>query len=278
MRVAARAGGALTHFKAAAPGEAYAAAPLLQGFSEGYQTMDTIAALNFGLVISTTLGAFGLTEKKDKMRHTILAGVFAGSILAVIYGMLCYMGMCSSGVYAIQENGAWTLRCIVYQVFGAPGAVLLAAIFTLACLTTCVGLINSISQYFSTLFKKISYTRWVWIITCFAFLVCNQGLNVILSISVPVLNAIYPVAIVLILLGLSHPLWEGKPLVYPLAVAGTGCVSVVYALDQLGLRMGAVGRVFRALPFYAEGFGWAGVFAVMLALALAVSALRKKEA
>ena len=262
----------------AAPGEAYAAAPLLQGFSEGYQTMDTIAALNFGLVISTTLGAFGLTEKKDKMHHTILAGVFAGSILAVIYGMLCYMGMCSSGVYAIQENGAWTLRCIVYQVFGAPGAVLLAAIFTLACLTTCVGLINSISQYFSTLFKKISYTRWVWIITCFAFLVCNQGLNVILSISVPVLNAIYPVAIVLILLGLSHPLWEGKPLVYPLAVAGTGCVSVVYALDNLGLRMGAVGRVFRALPFYAEGFGWAGVFAVMLALALAASALRKKAA
>ena len=127
MRVAARAGGALTHFKAAEAGEAYAAAPLLQGFSEGYQTMDTIAALNFGLVISTTLGAFGLTEKKDKMRHTILAGVFAGSILAVIYGMLCYMGMCSSGVYAIQENGAWTLRCIVYQVFGAPGAVLLAA-------------------------------------------------------------------------------------------------------------------------------------------------------
>lgn len=296
MRVAARAGGALTpsllilllvlfvsflfrgEVHVAAPGEAYAAAPLLQGFSEGYQTMDTIAALNFGLVISTTLGAFGLTEKKDKMRHTILAGVFAGSILAMIYGMLCYMGMCSSGVYAIQENGAWTLRCIVYQVFGAPGAVLLAAIFTLACLTTCVGLINSISQYFSTLFKKISYTRWVWIITCFAFLVCNQGLNVILSISVPVLNAIYPVAIVLILLGLSHPLWEGKPLVYPLAVAGTGCVSVVYALDNLGLRMGAVGRVFRALPFYAEGFGWAGVFAVMLALALAASALRKKAA
>ena len=118
----------------------------------------------------------------------------------------------------------------------------------------------------------------MWIITCFAFLVCNQGLNVILSISVPILNAIYPVAIVLILLGLSHPLWAGKPLVYPLAVAGTGCVSVVYALDQLGLSLGAVGRVFRVLPFYAEGFGWAGVFAVMLALALAVSALRKKAA
>lgn len=129
----------------------YQEAALLKGFTEGYNTMDTIAALNFGLVISTTLGTFGLTEKKDKMRYTILAGVLAGTILAVVYAMLSYMGMCSSGVYPVQENGAWTLRCIVYQVFGGTGAVLLAAIFTLACLTTCVGLINSISQYFSTL-------------------------------------------------------------------------------------------------------------------------------
>ena len=134
----------------------YQEAALLKGFTEGYNTMDTIAALNFGLVISATLGTFGLTEKKDKMRYTILAGVLAGTILAVVYAMLSYMGMCSSGVYPVQENGAWTLRCIVYQVFGGTGAVLLAAIFTLACLTTCVGLINSISQYFTTLFRKIS--------------------------------------------------------------------------------------------------------------------------
>ena len=46
--------------KVAQPQAAYAGNPFLQGFSEGYQTMDTIAALNFGLVIATTLGTFGL--------------------------------------------------------------------------------------------------------------------------------------------------------------------------------------------------------------------------
>lgn len=137
----------------AQPQDSYAAAPLLKGFTEGYNTMDTIAALNFGLVISTTLTSFGLLEKRDRMRYTVLAGLLAGMILALVYAMLSYMGMCSSGVYALQDNGAWTLRCIVYQVFGDTGAVLLAAIFTLACLTTCVGLINSISQYFSTLLQ-----------------------------------------------------------------------------------------------------------------------------
>lgn len=169
--------------------------------------MDTIAALNFGLVIATTLGSFGLTQRKDVLRHTVKAGLFAGLILSAVYMMLSYMGMCSSGVYDIQENGAWTLRCIVFQLFGEPGAYLLAAIFTLACLTTCVGLINSISQYFSHLFSRISYRKWVFLIIGFSFLICNLGLTVILSISIPILNAIYPIAIVLILLGITHRVW-----------------------------------------------------------------------
>lgn len=257
---------------------AYDVAPFLKGFSEGYQTMDTIAALNFGLVIATTLGSFGMTEMRDRMRHTVLAGIFAGTILALVYAMLSYMGMCSSGVYAIQENGAWTLRCIVYQLFGAPGAVLLAAIFTLACLTTCVGLINSISQYFSTLFGKLSYRQWVLVMTGFSFLVCNLGLNAILSISIPILNAIYPVAIVLILLGLTHSLWVKNRWVYSLVVAGTGTVSVIYALDAAQLSLGAVTELCRKLPLYDMGFCWVSVAAVMLAVSLLLGLVRRERA
>ena len=261
----------------AQPRDGYAAAPLLKGFTEGYNTMDTIAALNFGLVISTTLASFGLREKRDRMRYTVLAGLLAGTILALVYAMLSYMGMCSSGVYALQDNGAWTLRCIVYQVFGGTGAVLLAAIFTLACLTTCVGLINSISQYFSTLFAGVSYRTWVFVITFFSLLVCNLGLNMILSISVPVLNAIYPVSIVLILLGLSHDLWKRNPFVYPMTVLGTAAVSVLYALGDAGVPLGSLGQLLHRLPLYKMGFGWLGVALGMLALSLLVGALCKEK-
>ena len=261
----------------APPQNSYAAAPLLKGFTEGYNTMDTIAALNFGLVISTTLASFGLREKRDRMRYTVLAGLLAGTILALVYAMLSYMGMCSSGVYALQDNGAWTLRCIVYQVFGGTGAVLLAAIFTLACLTTCVGLINSISQYFSTLFAGVSYRTWVFVITFFSLLVCNLGLNMILSISVPVLNAIYPVSIVLILLGLSHDLWKRNPFVYPMTVLGTAAVSVLYALGDAGVPLGSLGQLLHRLPLYKMGFGWLGVALGMLALSLLVGALCKTK-
>ena len=100
----------------ALPQAAYVSAPFLQGFTDGYQTMDTIAALNFGLVIATTLGTFGLKEKKDTIRHTVLAGIFAGLILATVYIMLTYMGMNSSGVYPIQENGALFRSLPLYEM------------------------------------------------------------------------------------------------------------------------------------------------------------------
>ena len=206
----------------------------------------------------------------------VLAGIFAGSILTTVYVMLTYMGMCSSGVYPIQENGAWTLRCIVYQLFGNPGAILLAAIFTLACLTTCIGLINSISQYFSTLFSRLSYTQWACVITVFSFFICNLGLNAILSISIPVLNAIYPVSIVLILLGLSHSLWKDNRYVYPLTVGSTTCVSVIYALDTAGLPLGFVSDLCRMLPLYDMGFCWVSVALLMLLASFGLNAVKKK--
>lgn len=252
----------------AAAGKSYAEMPMLKGFTEGYQTMDTIAALNFGLVIATTLENFGINKKRETLKYTIYAGISAGGILAAVYMTLSYMGMCSSGIYEVQENGAWTLRCIVSQLYGDFGAILLAAIFTLACLTTCVGLINSISQYFAALFRKTSYRMWVVVITGFSFLICNLGLNMILSISVPILNAIYPVSIVLILLGLSQTLWENNPYVYPLTVAGTGVVSVIYALDQARVPLGTVGKWCQRLPLYEMGFCWVSVALIMMLLSL----------
>ena len=257
---------------------AYTSLPFLQGFSDGYQTMDTIAALNFGLVIATALSNMGLKDRKSVLRHTSLAGLFAGSILTLVYLSLTFMGMRSSGVYPIQENGAWTLRCIVEQAFGAPGALLLAAIFTLACLTTCVGLINSISQFFSTLFKKLSYRAWVCVITVFSFLVCNLGLSAILSISIPIHNAIYPIAIVLILLGLAHKLWQGNRLVYPVTITAVGVESVLFALDSANLLPAFAGKVCAFLPMYQSGFGWAVLALAALAVSLVLGKCMKKDA
>lgn len=252
----------------AAAQETYAANPMVKGFLEGYQTMDTIAALNFGLVIAVTIRNLGVENKKSVMRYTVTAGLAAGTILSLVYLMLAYMGMKSSAVYPIQENGAWTLRCIVSQLFGRPGAVLLAAIFTLACLTTCVGLITSISQFFSGLTKKLSYRQWVFVIAGFSFLICNQGLNTILSLSVPVLNAIYPMSIVLIILGLCDSKIQKNCFIYPVTIAAVGVESVLYVLEQAKLPLGIIGELCHKLPLYSMGLGWVvvGLAAVLVSM------------
>ncbi len=255
----------------------YLTSPFLKGFSEGYNTMDAIAALNFGLVIATTLKSFGLNDKKDQVKYTIKAGVCAGIILALIYMMLSYMGMCSSAVYSVGENGAITLRNIVYQLYGNFGAIILAAIFTLACLTTCVGLINSISAFFADKFKVLNYTKWVYVIVIFSFIVCNQGLNTILSISIPILNAIYPISIVLILLGLSHNLWLNNKIVYPLVISGTAIVSIIYSLEQVGLKVNFISNLANKLPLYDQGYGWVCVTLVLLCVSVLLNLLKSKN-
>ena len=258
------------------PQEAYLASPLLKGFCEGYQTMDAIAALNFGLVIATTLRMnMGLTDDKDVMKYTKISGVLAGVLLALVYSMLSYMGMASSGVYPIQANGAWTLRCIVYQLFGGFGAILLAAIFTLACLTACVGLITSISQFFANLLHK-NYKLIVLSIVIFSFVVCNQGLTTILGISIPILTAIYPVAIVLIVFGLIHEHIKDNKYIYPLTVWGTGIISVFLALDGIKIPMGPITTLCKALPLYELSFGWVTITAIMIVISVIMNKVKRK--
>ena len=154
--------------------------------------------------------------------------------------------------------------------------MLLAAIFTLACLTTCVGLITSISQYFSTLTKKISYTQWVFLISGFSFLVCNQGLNTILGLSIPVLNAIYPISIMLIVLGICEKCIKNNPYIYPGTIAAVGCISVIYVLDDLKVPLRFLSDWCHALPLYSMGLGWVVIAIAAVALTSVLYAFKKR--
>ena len=261
----------------AAPQQVYNDGALVKGFLEGYNTMDAIAALNFGLVIATTLRSLHVEDKKQVVGYTVKAGIAAGTILALIYAMLSYMGMKTSAVYDLQDNGAWTLRCIVHQLFGEIGAILLAVIFTLACLTTCVGLITSISQYFSTLTNKLTYRQWALLIVAFSFAVCNQGLTTILSISVPVLNAIYPIAIILIILGLCDKWIKDNPYVYPCTVGAVGVISVIYSLDEMNIPMGFLDNICHMLPFYNFGMGWVVIAAATVLISTVLLKLKSNK-
>lgn len=253
----------------------YVNSAFVTGFLEGYLTMDTIAALNFGIVIAMAIKTKGIDDEKVVVSTSIKAGMIAGGLLIVIYSVLGHLGATSGGRFGATENGAQTLTNVMNYIFGKPGAVLLAVVFTLACLTTCVGLITSCSQYFATLTKKVTYKNWVAVLALFSMTVANLGLTKILSISVPVLNAIYPVAIMLIVLGCLDKFFKGSSAVYSLTILFTGVVSIVDALGQAGINLGSMVSVFEKLPLYSDGLGW--VVPALAGMAIGVVVMMFKE-
>ena len=257
------------------PSEDYLNNGFFKGFNEGYQTMDTIAALNFGLVIATTLNDLGVSDDKKVVGYTVKTGIVAGIILSSVYLMLSYMGMAVSKLYAGSENGAVILRAIAHLLYGDFGAILLATIFTLACLTTCIGLITSISKYFSDTFKRFSYKQVAIFITVVSFGICNLGLNMILSISIPVLNIVYPVSIVLILLGLFDKFYKDNKIIYPLTITLTAIMSILYAINALGVDYGAFGDALEYIGFHL-GFGWVSFAALGVIIAIVSDFIIKK--
>ena len=178
--------------------------PFMTVFSAGYQTMDGLAGLNFGLIIAVNIEAYGIHNKNALAKETIKSGVIAGILLAVLYMLLAYMGMqvnpkMLSGMKNI--TGADILSYIVMLCFGKVGQVFVALIFFIACFNVCCGLLSSISEYFYALYDKISYKQWLVIFTLSSFFISILGLYNILSFSVYILNVLYPVAIGLMILG-----------------------------------------------------------------------------
>ena len=234
----------------------YKSSAFVQGFLDGYLTMDTIAALNFGIVIALAIKSKGLEDEKAIVSTTVKAGIFAGILLILIYSILGHLGAMSGGLYGATENGAQTLTNLMTYIFGQPGAILLAIVFTLACLTTCVGLITSCGQYFATLTPKLTYQHWAAILSLVSMVLANMGLNQILGISVPILNAIYPVAIMLIILAMVNRVINGSRAVYSLTILFTATISILDALGQVGLQFGFVSTLLKKLPLYEQGLGW----------------------
>lgn len=240
-------GGCLLHPLAAqygAPTDAYSSAVILQGVLYGYQTMDALAALNFGAVIAMNIRAQGVAREQDVQRSAIRAGLVAGGLLLAVYAMLGHAGALTGAAVPGLATGAEVLTVLAERLFGKAGLVLLAAIFMLACFNTCVG------EYFHTLLPRIPYPALAAFFAAASMLIANLGLAEILRLSVPVLNALYPVAIVLIAL-FFVPGLEQRRRVYPLCIGCTAVQSIAAALP-----LGALSALANALPLAALGFGW----------------------
>ena len=242
----------------------YATAPFASGFTEGYNTMDALASLAFGIIVVQTIKGMGITKPAAIAKDTIKSGLISLVLMGVIYGSLSYLGTMSIGQFPVSENGGIALTQIARYYFGSFGSVLLAIIVTVACLKTAIGLITACAETFREMFpNSISYKAYVILFSAVACLVGNVGLTKIIAYSIPVLMFLYPLAITLILLALLSPLFKNRQIVYGMTTILTLFVSIADMLNALPepiRNLDGVQTILNFyshyLPFFDSGMGW----------------------
>ncbi|UKH17451.1 branched-chain amino acid transport system II carrier protein [Actinobacillus pleuropneumoniae] len=247
-------------------------APMVNGILAGYNTMDALASVAFSVIVINAIKSKGLSETKALSKQTAMAGVIAAILLALIYLSIGWIGNklpISAEVLADltakkQDLGTYILNVAATQAFGELGRTLLGVIVSLACLTTAIGLVVSVSEYFHEIFPKISYRTYAIVCTLIGFGLANQGLSAVISKSIPVLLVLYPIAMSIIFLLLLNlfvklPLFALRislilvTIVSILSVAGVSITENLplkaYSMEWLPFAVGGllIGVVFSRL-------------------------------
>lgn len=234
---------------------AYKTSPFVTGFLEGYFTMDAVAALAFGIVVINGLKDKGARTKSELVRGSVGAAVLAGLALTIVYFCLGWIGrVIPRDINFI--NGAEILTEGSKILFVRGGSLLFGVIVILACLTTCVGLINACSRFFNEVYPTWSYQTYVAIFVLIGLLVSNLGLDLILQIATPLLVFIYPISIVLIMLSLVQYVAGGGKLMYQLSVIVTSIYAFYEVLTTFSVEIKILEQVLGIAPFFAHGLGW----------------------
>lgn len=233
------------------------------GIKAGYQTMDALAALPFGIIVLQSVASKGYDSGRKQFR-VVSGAVLAGILLLAVYMGLAYLGATVSAQYTGAIGRAQLIMAIVEALMGKVGMILFGVVVGLACVTTAIALTSSAAAYFAELCRgKVSYKVFVIAICVFSAVVSNLGLDRIVAVAAPVLDVIYPPTLVLIFISLLMPRVPDR--ISRGAVIGALLTSVLCTLTAHGVRIPFVA----SLPLYDLGLSWllpAAVFGLAASL------------
>ena len=210
----------------------YAASPFSTGLTQGYLTMDVLAATVFGIVVIQTLRSRGIGSTGRVVRATAAAGGIAAALLAAVYIGLAMIGTRTGGA---ADDGTALLRSAASSALGPAGVIVFAAIVILACLTTSVGLLSAWAGYAYATLPRTTFSRHLVAGAGCALILSNLGLAVIIRIVAPLTLLLYPITITLVAATILDVVAPGRlrtAYTWPVAVAGV--LGLVSALAEAG--------------------------------------------
>lgn len=237
----------------------YTSIPFFKGLIEGYLALDALAAGVFALIVIENIEGMGIKKEGNIVKYTLLAGLLAAIGLAVVYGILAYVGAIS-GTLGEFTNGGQLLSTVANHMFGKIGMFILGVAVLFACLTTAIGLTTSFGDYFSRTYIKLEYNHVIIAVCLFSFFISNIGLTQLISITLPVLLMVYPVMMALVATAFLDKWIKGRSAVYIGVLAGTALISIPNGLEALaanyGMTLGIVSNLLSLVPFYNLSLGW----------------------
>ncbi|RXI78114.1 branched-chain amino acid transport system II carrier protein [Levilactobacillus suantsaii] len=224
---------------------------LINGFLQGYNTMDALAGLGFGVTIIAALKLFGLTDSGQRSRAVAKVGTISMGLEAIIYIFLIALGASSLSYLHLSSEGGTAFTQIMTHYTGLAGTAILGAVTFLACITSCIGMMAALSQDWGERFPKLGYHFFLTISCLGAFIIANFGLAQIILYSTPLLSFIYPFAMALIFLGVLHPLIGKDPLIYKTTILFTLVPAILDAIHTLPPFFANLGA-FKAIDAWAS--------------------------
>lgn len=230
-------------------------------FKEGYQTMDALGASLMSGIVLTDLIRRGYTDDKSQVKASIQIGIIAFICLALVYGSLVYVGSTVSSMFTPDMDRTAILLGTVETLLGGVGKFLLGLGVALACLTTSTGLTSTCGNFFEDVTDgKLQYKHIVIVADVIAFAISLIGVEGIIKIAVPVLTAVFPIVIFLILASIFdfQIKYNG---VFIGGVLGAGAIGVIEAINLFsqmndGNALGSLVEKINTLPLANFAFEW----------------------
>ncbi|WP_349763865.1 branched-chain amino acid transport system II carrier protein [Fusobacterium sp. SYSU M8D902] len=229
-------------------------APFKYGFLNGYQTMDTLAAIVFSDIILKSIRKDKNLSPKQEFSFLLQTSLIAIGGLAIVYGGLSFIGSTITDEALKGAGSVELLTSIVKTLLGNSGKIILAICVTGACITTAIGLTATVADYFSEL-TKISYEKLAVITTVISIIFAMFGVDIIIKLAVPVLVFLYPIAIALIFLNIFKNNIKNDN-IFLGTVIGAGVISGYEALQAMGYSIELFDKVYSVIPLTSLGLAW----------------------
>lgn len=240
----------------------YSEPAFIYGFVEGYATMELPCALMFGGIIINSLKSKNVS--KDKLnKYLIIVGIIGTCILALSHFLHMAIGANTDGLYENLRYSALYAEVVV-QLWGTLGGIIFNIGLLFGALTTAVGLTAATSSFYEETSKgRIKYKNAAITTAALSGVVSILGLESIIVVTAPILNIIYPPAIVLtVCYALIKNVWKNERKLRAMKVAvlvsmGFGTIDgVIGYAHLLNINIQNFEHIFKTLPLSNFGLSW----------------------